>query len=251
MPFRSTCVIWACIAAGNVEAQTRLLPGDQSLRIDRVPLTTDTMLVLTSRSGSDERLITTLIRRIERTSAGAGDLLRLVQRYQSPDGDWEIDTIELSARTLALQRSIEVGTTTARSLRFDGTHLTGTFTANGAAPTPIAAKPGPFFLEAAGEAFIPAFPLEVGSTLIFPEMEQTNLTVRPATLQVDSVSTVVTADGWVGCLVAHGPGGATLWIARGDGHLLRERWVERDGTVVWKLPRRDAPFRRERYLIER
>jgi len=178
------------------------------------------------------------------------DVWRIVQRYESPNGEWEYDTVVVSAQTLALRRSVEFAATTARRLRLDGGHLTGTFASEGATPTTIDERPGPFFPEAATEALIAAYPLDKGS-VVLPEMSATNLAVRLVKLTVDSTTSIVTADGWVDCFVAHGLGDETLWIARGDGRLVRERWTERDGTVMWKLPRRDVPFRHEEVLSKR
>jgi hypothetical protein len=120
----------------------------------------------------------------------------------------------------------------------------------GAPPTPVNERPGPFFPEAASEALIGAYPIDEGR-VAWLEMSATNLAVRLATLTVDSTASIVTADGWVDCYVAHGLGQEILWVARGDGRLVRERWIERDGTVMWKLPRRDVPFRHEGYASVR
>jgi hypothetical protein len=141
---------------------------------------------------------------------------------------------------------VEVGATTSRTLRFDGERLTGSFESEGAKPTIIDKRPGPFFPEATTEALLAAYPIDRGA-VAFPEMSATNLAVSVAKLTVDSTASIVTADGWIDCFVAHGLGQETLWIARDDGRLVRERWIERDGTVMWKLPRRDVPFRRESY----
>jgi len=223
--------------------QQAITPGDRSLRVDRIHLGVDTIVVLAKKPHADEQLLTTLVRRVERD----GDLVRIVQRYESPDGEWEYDTVEVSARTLALRRSVEVAATTTRTLQFDGARLTGTFSSEGALPTVIDERPGAFFPEAATEALLAAYPVDAGAVM-FPEMSATNLAVRPAKLVVDSSASIVTADGWVDCFVAHGLAQETLWVARGDGRLVRERWIERDGTVMWKLPRRDAPFRHEGYV---
>jgi hypothetical protein len=226
--------------------QHAITPGDHLLRVDRIHEGTDTIVVLARKPRAEEQLVTTLVRRIERL----GDVLLLVQRYESPNGEWEYDTVVVSAQTLAFRRSVEFGATTARRLRLDDGHLTGTFESEGARPTLINEKPGPFFPEAASEALIAAYPLGNG-WVVFPEMSATNLAVRLAKLTVDSTTSIVTADGWVECYVAHGPGDETLWIARGDGRLVRERWIERNGTVMWKLPRRDVPFRHEEVLSKR
>lgn len=226
--------------------QQILAPGDPSLRLDRLHAGTDTIVVLAKKPHADEQLVTTLVRRVER----GDDDWRLIQRYESPDGEWEYDTLVVSAQTLALRRSVEIGATTARKLRLDGLHLIGTFESDLATPTRIDQTPGPFFPEAASEAFLAAYPVDQGS-VAFNEMSATDLKVRPARLTVDSTTSIVTAVGWVDCYVAHGLGQETLWIARGDGRLVRERWIERDGTVMWKLPRRDVPFRREAYLSTR
>jgi hypothetical protein len=230
--------------------QHAITPGDHSLRVEQIRPSLDTIVVLAKKPHVDEQLVTTLVRHVERATEAGEDVWRLVQRYESPDGEWEYDTVVVSARTLALRRSVEVGATTARKLRFDGGRLTGTFESEGVAPTAIDERPGPFFPEAVSEALIAAYPIDAGS-IVFPEMSTTNLEVRLAKLTVDSAASIVTADGWVDCFVAHGLGQETLWIARGDGRLVRERWIERDGTVMWKLPRRDVPFRHEAYLSNR
>jgi hypothetical protein len=237
---RPLLLLFACV-------QRAITPGDASLRVDRIRLATDTILVLARKPRGDEQLITTLVRQVDRPS---DDVVRVVQRYESPDGEWEADTLEVSAQTLALRRSVEIGATTWRSLRFDGKRLTGTFASEGANPSVIDMTPGPFFPEAATEVFIGAYPLAPGSRIAFPEMGSTNLRIERATLAVDSATAIATADGWIDCLVAHGPARETLWLARSDGHLLREQWTERDGTVVWKIPRRDLPFRREGALAQ-
>ena len=227
--------------------QQAITPGDHSLRVDRIHPGVDTIVVLAKKPHADEQLLTTLVRRVERD----GDLVRIVQRYESPDGEWEYDTVEVSARTLALRRSVEVAATTTRTLQFDGARLTGTFSSEGARPTAIDERPGAFFPEAATEALLAAYPIDAGAVVVFPEMSTTNLAVHPANLMVDSIASIVTADGWIDCFVAHGLGQETLWVARGDGRLVRERWIEHDGTVMWKLPRRDAPFRHEGYVSVR
>jgi hypothetical protein len=237
---RPLILLFACL-------QRAITPGDASLRVDRVRLATDTILVLARKPKSDEQVITTLVRQVERPS---DDILRVVQRYESPDGEWEVDTIDVNAQTLALRRSVEIGATTWRSLRFDGKRLTGTFASDGAKPEIIDMAVGPFFPEVATEVFIGTYPLRPGSAITFPELGSTNLKVQRATLAVDSASAIATADGWIDCLVAHGPAQETLWLARSDGHLLREQWTERDGTIVWKIPRRDVPFRREGSLAQ-
>jgi hypothetical protein len=226
--------------------QHAITPGDHSLHVERIRPGTDTIVVLARKPRGEEQLITTLVRRIDRVD----DAWRLVQRYESPDGEWEYDTVVVSAQTLAFRRSVEFGATTARRLRFDDGHLTGTFESEGATPTAIDERPGPFFPEGATEALIAAYPLDKGS-VVFPAMSAANLAVRLVKLTVDSTTSIVTADGWVDCFVAHGLGDETLWIARGDGRLVRERWIERDGTVMWKLPRRDVPFRHEEVLSKR
>jgi hypothetical protein len=230
--------------------QHTVTPGDHSLRVEQIRPGIDTIVVLAKKPHAAEQLVTTLIRRVERATENGDDVWRIVQRYESPDGEWEYDTVIVSAQTLAFRRSIEVGATTARTLRFDGGRLTGTFESEGAAPVSIDQRPGAFFPEPATEALMAAYPIDRGS-VAFPELSATNLAVRLATLTVDSTASIVTADGWIDCAVAHGLGHETLWIARGDGRLVRERWLERDGTVMWKLPHRDVPFRHEPYLSTR
>jgi hypothetical protein len=228
-------LLFACV-------QQAIVPGDASLRVDRIRVATDTIVVLAWKSKGNEQPITTLVRQVERPS---DDVLRIVQRYESPDGEWEVDTLDVNARTLALTRSVEVGATTWRSLRFDGRRVTGTFASEGGKPSMIDMTPGPFFPELATEVLVGAFPLVPGARIVFPAMASTNLAIHPSVLAIDSATAIVTADGWIDCLVAHGPAQQTLWLARRDGRLLREQWTERDGTVVWKLPRRDIPFLRE------
>lgn len=230
--------------------QHAITPGDHSLRVEQIRPSNDTIVVLARRPHAQEQLITTLVRTVERATEGGEDIWRLVQRYESPDGEWEYDTVIVSARTLEFRRSVEVGATTARKMRLEGGRLIGTFESDGAQATSIDQRPGPFFPEAATEALLAAYPVS-GGAVTFPEMSATNLVVRPAVLTVDSTASVVTADGWIDCFVAHGLGRETLWIARGDGRLVRERWMERDGTIIWKLPRRDVSFRHESYLSTR
>src|SRR5215472_17130864 len=98
--------------------QQAIAPGDRSLRVDRIRSATDTIVVFVKKPRADERLVTTLVRNVDRMTEDGEDVWRLVQRYESPDGEWEYDTVIVSAQTLAFRRSVEVGATTARKLRF-------------------------------------------------------------------------------------------------------------------------------------
>ena len=91
--------------------QHAITPGDHSLHVERIRPGADTIVVLARKLRGEEQLITTLVRRIDRVD----DALRLVQRYESPDGEWEYDTVVVSAQTLAFRRSVEFGATTAQT----------------------------------------------------------------------------------------------------------------------------------------
>lgn len=216
-----------------------LSPGDATLRLRRVRLATDTIVVLVTPRDSGEHLAAMLIRRIERVTVGSADVFRETQRYTMPDGSWEVDTLDVSAETLALQRIVEASAHATNDLRVDGTRIVGTVTTDSgprAADTPLV----PLFHDMMTEAFVGAYPLDSGTTVIVPEFRPPSLAVRPAPMTVIGSAVVRTIGGPVDCLVIQGPRTATRWIARADGRLVRLRWTLPNGTTVWKLPQHDV-----------
>ena len=63
-------------------------------------------------------------------------------------------------------------------------------------------------------------------------------------VELDTPETLRTADGPVECLVIVRRGrDVTTWISKTVGHIVRMRWTNADGSVTWKMPGRDLPFR--------
>ena len=243
---RSLCIALALpLLAAPALAQDTIVPGHPALRPDRVRLATDTIVVLLTPRDSAERLRTTLVRRIERVRVGSEELFRETQHYAMADGDVEVDTLEVSARSLAFRRLVEANRRTGtNSLRSDGARLTGVVAVPDSGQRSVDVPLVPFFHSIMDEAFIGTFPLDTGVTLRVPIVQPPSLEVHTVQFTVTGVETVQTADGPVECLVVKGPSPAsTAWIARSDRHLVRLHWTTPNGLSVWKLPRRDVPFR--------
>ncbi|HEX6537400.1 MAG TPA: hypothetical protein VF041_22655 [Gemmatimonadaceae bacterium] len=226
-------------------AQDTIAPGNPALRIDRVRLATDTIVVLITPTDSAERLGSTLVRRIERVRSGPEELFRETQHYLRANGDVEDDTLEMSARTLAFRRIVEVYEDTARNVvRSDGERLTGFVTFPDSGRREVSMPAVPFFHDMVDEAFIGALPLDSGVTILVPLIVPPRLDVHVLPFTVTGTETIRTADGPVACLVVKGPGKTTTaWLAATDHHLVRLRWTLPNGTSIWKLPKRDANFR--------
>ena len=82
-----------------------------------------------------------------------------------------------------------------------------------------------------------------GATREIPVANPPAPDVHVMTLHVATMETLRTATGPVPCFAVVAPTGATMWLARDDGHVARMRWTLPDGSTVWKLPLRDAPLR--------
>lgn len=230
-------------------AQDTIAPGNAALRADRVRLATDTIVVLITPRDSAERLGSTLVRRIERVRSGPEAMFRETQHYVRPNGEVEDDTLEMSARTLAFRRIVEVYRDSAQKLsqnvlRSDGEHLTGFVTFPDSGRREVSMPAVPFFHDMVDESFIGALPLDSGVTIQVPLIVPPRLGVYVRPFTVTGMAMVRTADGPVECLVVQGPGKATTaWIAATDHHLVRLHWTLPNGTSIWKLPKRDANFR--------
>lgn len=152
----------------------------------------------------------TLVRRVVRTRVDAAEVLRETQHYEFASGVASDDTLDVDASTLAPLRYFSASGGGTFDVHIDGTRITGWRADTARRKAPVHAEAGqPFFVSIMTEAF----------------------------------ETLRTATGAVPCFVVGGPRGATMWLARDDGHIVRMRWTLSDGSTVWKLTTRDASLR--------
>lgn len=223
--------------------QKIIVPGDPSLRIDRVHLGTDTLVVLITPKDSVERTFATLVREVNRTTFDGQTVFRETQRYAYQDGTTEIDTLDVASATLALVRSIEVNIDGRNAIRVRGERLVGTVAYPDSGERPVDRMMAPFFHDMMNEAFIGTYPIEPGFELSVPVTRFPQLVVRRTTFRIIGVDTLRTAKGPIPSLVVSSAGRVTSWLSLGDHHLLRLHWSLPDGTAVWKLPIADREFR--------
>lgn len=239
---RIISLLYALLTAAPAFAQQTIAPGDASLRPDRVRPFTDTLVILFAPRDSAQRVYGTLVRRIERTQSNGMPIFRETQHYTLESGD-EVDTLDVSAATLAPLRVVEVGVKSRHTIELNGARLTGTvWSADSGEQAIDAPLPRPFFHGMMTEAFIAALPFSGGSTTRFPVAETPRPDVRMAEFRVTGSARVQTAEGPVDCFVVQESKVTTGWVSKADGHLVRLHWVLPNGTDVWKLPRRDVPY---------
>ncbi|MGH7627110.1 MAG: hypothetical protein ACREOJ_17565 [Gemmatimonadaceae bacterium] len=239
-----TCLVSALVAASPALAQQTVAPGNSSLHLDRIRPYTDTITLLVTPPDSAQRVYGSLVRRVERASDGETPVFRETQHYVLESGEQqEVDTLDVSATTLAPVRVVENGVKARHTLRLDRGRLVGTewLADSGERPVdaPVAA---PFFHGMTTEALIAALPLAEGQSLRLPVGETPHPTVRLNEFRVTGRVTLRTAAGPEECLVVQESKTTVAWISAATRHLVRLHWTLPNGTSVWKLPRRDAPF---------
>ena len=219
-------------------------PGSARLRPARVRLAGDTIVVLSTPPDGAQRVVARLWRHIDRVGRGAGAVFRETQRYEYDGGDVELDTLEMSARSLALRHIAERSTHTQNVLDVARGRMRGVVTPTDTSMASVDIAAPPAFHDMALEAFIGTLPLDPGGSVAVPIIRPPSTDVRIVVLDVATApDTLPTAQGPVVCLVVHRRGrDVTTWIARTDGHIVRMRWSSPDGSVTWKLPARDSAF---------
>ncbi len=221
-----------------------LYPGAATLRPNRVSDRTDTLTLLVTPPNGAERPSSILVRGIRHVNVGGVAIVRETQHYSSVDGGGSYDTLDVSASTLAPLRYFSSNNKQAFDVHIDGTHIDGWQADSLGVRSEVHAESRhPFFVSMMSESFIAALPLGDGAAITLPTANPPASTVMATVLRSTTVDTVKTAGGVVPCTVVVGPGHATFWISRADGHLVRLRWTLPDGTTVWKLPSRDVELR--------
>lgn len=245
--FRAVGVILALGAIRAAAAQRSVVrPGDARLQPARVRLGTDTIVVLVDPVRGSETSVATLVRRMARVPDGAGgDDLRETQHYVYGHGVVELDTLEVSAATLALRHIVERSTHTRNVLDVAHGRLRGIVTPTDSTVDRVDIAAPAAFHDMMLEAFTAAFPFSAGASLSLPTLRPPDTGIRIIDVDVSrSTQTLRTADGPVECLVVTRRGrDVATWISKADGHIVRMRWTNADGSVTWKLPARDVPFR--------
>lgn len=230
------------LATAPAMPQETIAPGDPSLRVDRIRSFTDTIALLKTPRDSAQRVLGTLVRRVERTRSNGTPIFRETQHYVLESWD-EVDTLDVSATTLAPLRVVEISTKSGHTLDFSGRRMTGTvWSADSGKRAVDAPLPAPFFHGMMTEAFIAALPLADGSTLPISVAETPDIQVRTAEFRVTGSATLHTARGPVECFVVRESERTTGWVSKADGHLVRLHWTTPDGAEIWKLPKRDVPY---------
>jgi hypothetical protein len=234
-------------SARAAQAQSVIKPSDPRLRAERVRLATDTIVVIRTGADGKEEVLAKLVRRLDRV-AGLDTVFRETQRYLYGTGDIELDTLEVSVRTLELRHIAERSTHTANVLDLRAGRLEGSVTPTDTTREPIDIPAPPVFHDMMLEAFIGVFPLDPGTALSIPTIRPPGVETRTIDVDVSRAPVVLqTADGPVECLVVTRRGRpVTEWIARRDGHVVRMRWATSDGATIWKLPARDTAYRAAR-----
>lgn len=241
---RIICLLSALLITAPAMAQQTVAPGDSSLRPDRVRPFTDTLVLLFTPRDSAQRVYGTLVRRVERAQWRGIPIFRETQHYALESGD-EVDTLEVSAATLAPLRVVEIGAKSRHTIELNGARMTGTvWSADSGERAIDALLPEPFFHGMMTEAFIAALPFAAGSTTRLPVAETPHPNVRMAEFRVTGSARLQTAEGPVDCFVVQESKVTTGWVSKADGHLVRLHWVLPNGTDIWKLPRRDVPYLR-------
>lgn len=220
-------------------------PGSGSLRPDRVVNRVDTLTLLVTPKDSTERVYATLVRAVSRTVIGGATALRETQHYRFATGRASEDTLDVLDSTLAPIRYFSASGPVMFDVRIDGKPITGWQSdSTGARSVVKVEAPTAFFVSIMDEAFIAAFPLELGTSISMPFANPPARTVQVATLRAVAIDTIATAGGKVACLRIVGPGSTTtMWIAQSDHRLVRMHWTLPNGMSIWKLPMRDATLR--------
>lgn len=203
----------------------------------------DTFQLVVRQPGGEERLVSTLVRTVERASAGAEPAWRIVQSYHSPRGD-NVDTSLVRAEDLAPLTYVAVLNDAEQRFRFEGSSVRGVVSPRDSATREVRHDfAEPPYNAVVDEDVIRALPLAPGlvATIVaynppWPPAPQL------AVIRVTGTATIRTAAGPVEAWeISYEAGGAptTLWLAREDGRLLRLRSSLRRGASFWKIPVRD------------
>jgi hypothetical protein len=156
-----------------------------------------------------------------------------------------IDTLDLDAHTLAPRRDYSSQGAGSHDIRIDGVHMVGTRTSadSGVRAVDVTAAE-PFVVQMMNEAFTAAYPIAEGAAFTVPVANPPDPVVRTQEWRVIGVDTLETARGKIPCLViAIAARPITVWVEARDHNLVWLRWLLPDGSMVWKLPARDVPFR--------
>lgn len=237
------CLLSILLATTAARAQETIAPGSPALRVDRIRSFTDTIALLKTPRDSAQRLLGTLVRRVERTRSKGIPIFRETQHYVLENWD-EVDTLDVSAATLAPLRVVEIGTKSGHTLAFSSRRMTGTVWSDSGKRVVDAPPPAPFFHGMMTEAFIAALPLTDGSTIPLSVAETPDIDVHTAEFRVTGSAILHTAMGPVDCFVIRESERTTGWVSKADGHLVRLHWTTPDGAEIWKLPKRDVPYLR-------
>jgi hypothetical protein len=249
-------VVLAVAAPGGVRAQGRVLqPGDVALRADRIRTEADTLVVLFTPRDGAERVSQTITRTVRRIHEDGGDLLRLVEQHATPGGASSYDTVDVVAGTLALRRLVASSRDTAgrnlveADLRVVNGRLQGITSAGNGMDRTVDLDESRVFTDLTAEAFVAALPLSDSSHVRALVLRVFDLRTRYIDFVAEGSERLQTAAGMVECVRVRAGGGPLLWLARDDGRLIRSRWEFPDGTVAWKLPKRDVGYQRS-ILVE-
>lgn len=244
-------LVLALVTATNLFAQQVVQPGEPALQPGRVRIRTDTIALLVTPKDSAERQQATLVRTVTRLSTPAGDIFRETQLYDFISGPPALDTLDIDAKTLAPLRDFSIQGKNSHDVRIDRTHVTGTRTSpdSGARSVDYQAAQ-PFVVSMMNEAFTAAFPIADSTVLDVVVSDPPSSQVRHSKWQILGHQRLLTAHGTIDCLVATVAGRSqTMWFNAHDGSLVWLRWLIPGGTLVWKLPAQDVPFR-SRNIIE-
>ena len=235
----------AAIPRPAVAQGAAIEPGDARLRPERVRLATDTIVVLITPKDGTERTAATLIRTLARVDGSDGPMFRETQRYAYDAGSTEVDTLDVSATSLALRHIAEISTHTRNELDVVGSRLIGVVSPSDSTVARVDIARPLAFHDMMLEAFIGAFPLDPGSSLSIPVLRPPNTDVHVVDVDVSRTTEILrTARGPLECLKISRRGRpVTTWLSRLDGHIVRLRWTTADGSTVWKLPAADVQFR--------
>jgi hypothetical protein len=229
------------------QAQRRIVPGDSALRPTRVRLGTDTIVVLVAPPGAAAHLSSVLVRTTTTQTVNGRPIFRETQRYDSHEParpGITLDTLDVDAASLQPLRNVFWSSGSSFQVRFEGLRFTGSQVVADSAPRVVEATAGEaFFHSMMFESFIGAMPIAPSLPVQLPFVNPPTSMVRTLTLQVDSMTTIQTANGPERCyLVRATPGNTQLWLSVRDGHLMRLHFSAPDGTSIWKLPQRDTAF---------
>lgn len=171
-------------------------------------------------------------------------LLRETQHYQFANGTTVDDTLDVDASSLAPLRYFSADHQGKFDLNIRGTQIDGWRIDSAGVRTDVhATTTRPFFVSIMSEAFVAALPLDMGKAINIPVADPPAPAVHALSLRATALDTLQTASGAVPSILVVGSGHTETWIAQDNHRLVRMHWTLPNGTIVWKLPTRDAALR--------